>query len=314
MYIAIQKNMEVLEKVVDLSSEKVELPQNSYRMSITSACNMKCEYCHNEGNKIIQMLSKEDIELLVKNSKDFGIKEIRLTGGEPLIHPQIEEICQMLTEKYHLKVGINTNCVEFETLKRIIKNGWVHRVVVGLDYFDGPISKMSSVGKSSKEILEHILEIKKLGCNISISKVYTRDFENTLKLIDWAIKNDVRIKILEVVKDEECEATSKDFVEMRNKVIKLYNLDVKIDEFHEWNGYQGDKRVITFFHSHCRLRECDICKKIHLRVTSTGKLKQCMYHDEDDIDYRIGNVYNNIARYLTTPAKFYKSKGKTIIC
>lgn len=45
----------------------MELPQNSYRVSIISSCNMQCEYCHNEGNKVKSMLTKEDIELLVKN-------------------------------------------------------------------------------------------------------------------------------------------------------------------------------------------------------------------------------------------------------
>lgn len=77
------------------------------------------------------------------------------------------------------------------------------------------------------------------------------------------------------------------------------------DQFNEINGYIDDNRVITFFHSHCRVGECDICKKIHLRVTSTGKLKQCMYTDEDDIDFKNGNIYNNIAKYLSAPAKFY---------
>ncbi len=295
----------MLNETESRKEKELVLPRNSYRISITSACNMKCEYCHNEGNKTIQLLSKETIEELIKNSKDFGLKEVRLTGGEPLIHPQIMEICQMLTEKYHLKVGINTNCVEFETLEKIIKNGWCYRVVVGLDYFDGVISKRSPIGKSSKEILEHILKIKELGCLVSISKVFVQDVENTLALVDWAIKHEIRIKIIEVVKDEKCPETSKEFIAIRDTILDKYHLESQKDEFNEISGYLGEKKVVTFFHSHCRLRECAICKQIHLRVTSTGKLKQCMYHDEKDIDFMAGNVHDNIKRYLQEPAIIY---------
>lgn len=283
----------------------MELPQNSYRISIISACNMKCEYCHNEGNKEINVMSIDNIELLIKNSANFNIKEVRLTGGEPLIHPQIKEICKMITEKYKLKVGINTNCVEFETLKEIVKNGWCHRVVVGLDYYDSPISKKSSIGVSSKEILNNIIELKNLNCNVTISKVYDNDEENTMKIVDWALTNNIRIKIIEIVKFEKAISTSNEFIDIRNKILKKYNMEIIKDQFNEINGYINGKRVITFFHSHCRLGECDICKKIHLRVISTCKLKQCMYTDEDDIDFRVGNVSENISRYLSRPAKFY---------
>lgn len=283
----------------------MELPQNSYRISIISACNMKCEYCHNEGNKEINIISKDDIELLIKNSSKFNIKEVRLTGGEPLIHPQINEICKMLTEKYKLKVGINTNCVEFETLKDIVKSGWCYRAVVGLDYFDSPISKKSSIGVSSKQILNNIIELKNLGCNVSIPKVYDNDEENTLKLVDWGINNGVRIKIVELVNYEKFDNTSKEFIEIREKIIDKYNMISKINQFNEVSGYIDNRQVISFFHSHCRIRECDICKKIHLRVTSNCKLKQCIYNEEDDIDYRIGDVEKNIERYLISPAKFY---------
>ena len=57
----------------------LEIPRNQYRMSIISSCNMKCVYCHNEGNNEISMLKLEDIEKLIKDSKEYGLKAIRLT-------------------------------------------------------------------------------------------------------------------------------------------------------------------------------------------------------------------------------------------
>ena len=89
---------------------------------------------------------------------------MRLTGGEPLIHKEIYDICQMLAEKYHLKVGINTNIVEIDKLMYMIKKGWIYRVVVGLDYYDAPISKQSPVGISSKASFRKHFKSKRIWC------------------------------------------------------------------------------------------------------------------------------------------------------
>ena len=127
----------------------LSLPKNEFRISIISSCNMKCIYCHNEGNKHTNMLTIDEIKKIMDNSYDLGMTSVRLTGGEPLIHPQIFEICKMLSEEYKLKVGINTNCIEYEKLLYMIDNGWIDRVIVGLDYYDNKISKNSYQNKNN---------------------------------------------------------------------------------------------------------------------------------------------------------------------
>ena len=105
----------------------------------------------------------------------------------------------MISEKYNLDIGINTNCIEIEKLIYMIKHKWINRVIVGLDYFDKDISKNSPVGVSSKQILDNILKIKSFGCDVSISSVYNDDLENKIKMLEWGIEHEVRIKILEIV-------------------------------------------------------------------------------------------------------------------
>ena len=199
----------------------LQLPKNEYRISITSGCNMKCVYCHNEGNKVINQLTKDDIEALIVNSYDLGLEQVRLTGGEPLIHKEIFDICQMLAEKYHLKVGINTNIIEIDKLMYMIEKGWIYRVVVGLDYFDAPISKQSPVGISSKQALENILRVKESGVNVTISTVYNGDYDNLSKLVNWSHENGIRIKILEEVKNEIAETTDVEYLKMKEKILQI---------------------------------------------------------------------------------------------
>lgn len=59
------------------------------------------------------------------------------------------------------------------------------------------------------------------------------------------------------------------------------------------------------FHSHCRIRECDVCKQIHLRITADGKMKQCMYTSKDDIDTKKEDFKEKLKEYIVNPAKFY---------
>lgn len=211
----------------------------------------------------------------------------------------------MISEKYNLEIGINTNCIEIEKLVTLIKNNWINRVIVGLDYFDSRISKNSSVGVPSKQILENIIRVKELGCDVSISSVYNNDLENKIKMLEWGIRNNVRIKIIEIVKNEKEKDTSKEFLKMERILKEKFKLEYIKDEYNEISGFKKGKKVVTFFHSHCRIRECDICKQIHLRITANGKMKQCMYTSEDDIDTKKKDFKENLKKYIAKPAKFY---------
>lgn len=106
----------------------MELAKNELRISITAACNMKCVYCHNEGNTKMAILSKEQIRKIVEACKGMNLKKIRLTGGEPLTAPEVIDICKMLTEEYNIEVEMNTNGIEIEKLMTIINNNWIKKL------------------------------------------------------------------------------------------------------------------------------------------------------------------------------------------
>lgn len=281
------------------------LPKNEYRISITSLCNMKCSYCHNEGNHCYNFLNKEDIEKLILASYDLGLESIRLTGGEPTMNKDFLEICKMIKEKYHLKVGVNTNAILDDIILEGINNGYIDRIVVGIDFIDGNISKMSPIGKSSKEILDSVLEFKKHGCDVSISTVFAGDIYNTFSLLKWGIDNDVRVKILEIEKNEICDDISDDYKKMMSICFERFGMKKSVDKFNQIQGIIDDKVVANFYHSHCRLRECDICKNLHLRITATGKLKQCLHYDDDDIYFLDGNIRNNVINCLARDVNYH---------
>ena len=66
------------------------------RISVIDSCNLNCYYCNpcdnNEHCHALNILSVKEVLCIVRAATRLGIKHFRLTGGEPLLHPQLDEI------------------------------------------------------------------------------------------------------------------------------------------------------------------------------------------------------------------------------
>lgn len=284
------------------------LPRNELRISITSLCNMKCVYCHNEGNNNTAELSAELIEKLVLKSLKYGLKSVRLTGGEPLLHKDIERICESIKKiDPNIKIGLNTNGILIDKILNLISKNYLDRIVVGLDYFDGKISKNSPVGVSSKQILDNIIKIKNENVRVEIAKTYNNDLENTIKLTEWAIDNKIPIKIVEIVDDKVFDKSTDEYIDMQSKLVDTFKLELRKNELlNEYYGYINGEKVVSFFQSHCRLRECKYCKNLHMRVTSNQKFKPCLLNTETETLFDENNIEDRLEesfKYLGIPPR-----------
>lgn len=90
---------------------KMNLPSGTLRLVLTTECNYKCKYCFAEGEKDKEkrFLDIEDLKKILLISKEFGITNIKLTGGEPLLYPDIEELLKYIREIQIPYVDMTTN-------------------------------------------------------------------------------------------------------------------------------------------------------------------------------------------------------------
>lgn len=251
---------------------------------------MSCWYCHNEGNtKSTSMLTEDDVFHIIRQSRDIGIKELRLTGGEPLLNPYIIEICRTIKNE-GLRVSLNTNLVAYSRLKSLLCEKLIDEIVVGLDLFNGKVSKDSPIGLPSSQILQRIIDVRASLPEVSISSVYNGDTNNLEGLFSFCVKEGCRLKVLEPqYSPNSSNEYSSDFNLLIDYFTSHHYLVFKQDERDEVNGFMNDRKVISFFPSLCRLHRCDICKKTQLRINSEGYVKPCIY--DSNLDFSIYDVH-----------------------
>ena len=76
-----------------------------FLLSLLEKCNLNCKHCRSE--KKGRMLSVADIKKIIGKVK-ASHASVNLTGGEPLMHPQIEDIIRLF-KKSGIKVSLSTN-------------------------------------------------------------------------------------------------------------------------------------------------------------------------------------------------------------
>src|SRR2546426_5418132 len=70
------------------------------RISVTKRCNFGCIYCHDEGlgpvlkprTPHVDEMAVEEIERIVRVAREFGIRSVKYTGGEPLLPPHSDGV------------------------------------------------------------------------------------------------------------------------------------------------------------------------------------------------------------------------------
>ena len=108
------------------------------RLSVTELCNMRCRYCMPEDGickkQHEEMLTQEEMILAVKAAVSLGISKLRITGGEPLVKPNILSICREASAIDALReICLTTNGTLLPSLALPLKDAGVQRLNISLD-------------------------------------------------------------------------------------------------------------------------------------------------------------------------------------
>lgn len=126
-------------------------PITSLRISVTSDCNLNCFYCHREGCPAVdQQLGPAEIEKIVEVAREFGVRKVKFTGGEPLLRDDIVDIVASVAEQKLNDISLVTNGILLADVAHELAEVGLNRVNVSLDTLD-PVVFASITGENSIE-------------------------------------------------------------------------------------------------------------------------------------------------------------------
>tara|TARA_Y100000588_G_scaffold205228_1_gene219026 strand:- start:7203 stop:8210 length:1008 start_codon:yes stop_codon:yes gene_type:complete len=155
------------------------------RVSVTDRCNFRCSYCmpaeiYGDRYQFLSrkdLLSFEEITRLVRICVGLGSEKIRLTGGEPLVRSDIEELISLLSSINGVKdLAMTTNGYMLAEKADVLKAAGLDRLTISLDTLDEDVFKeMNGRNFSNKKIFAGIDAAERLGYKpIKINAVVKR--------------------------------------------------------------------------------------------------------------------------------------------
>jgi cyclic pyranopterin phosphate synthase len=108
------------------------------RISVTDRCNFRCLYCMpQEGLEWLpkaDILSYEEIFDVVRQLAPLGLRRIRITGGEPTIRPNLDELIRMLRSIPQVEdIALSTNGVQLRRMAQLYRQAGLDRVNMSAD-------------------------------------------------------------------------------------------------------------------------------------------------------------------------------------
>jgi GTP 3',8-cyclase len=157
-------------------------PLRDLRISVTDRCNFRCTYCmpkevFGHDYRFLdrkELLDFEEITRLSRAAVSLGVKKLRLTGGEPLVRRDLEQLISMLSE-LDAEVTLTTNASLLPRKAQALADAGLDRITVSLDAMDDTTFRaMNDVDFPVDRVLEGIEAARTAGLPVKVNCVVKR--------------------------------------------------------------------------------------------------------------------------------------------
>ena len=263
------------------------------RVSVTDRCNMRCVYCvPPEGIRRARhhdILRFEEIVTVVRFLRDhYGLRTVRLTGGDPLVRPHIVKLVEMLAQLGIGDLAMTTNGQRLSALARPLREAGVDRVNISLDSLDGSRFARLTRGGQLDRTLAGIEAAKAAGFQpVKINTVVLRG-ENDSEVCDlvrFAMAGGLEIRFLELMAIGIAAETHGAWYvssgevlgRLKNefRMVAVETVNREQARIHIAEDAQGRTARVGFISPESQ-PFCAACRR--LRLTSDGRLLSCLMH------------------------------------
>ncbi len=268
------------------------------RISVTDVCNIRCQYCMPaEGATFLpqqRLLSFDRIEQLVRIVAEMGINKIRITGGEPLMRPNLCDLTGRIARIEKIDdLAITTNGMLLsKQLPELVKAG-LKRVNISLDTLNSATFKRLARREGLLSVLEGIEATKAFpGLRVRLNALILREvnFDDVIPLAEFARAQHLPLRFIEFMPLDAERAWQEQRVvsgdELR-RVLSSHYGPLRPMQVHDASQPATDyefadgQGVVGFIDSVTR-PFCGNCDR--LRLTAEGRLRNCLFgHQEWDV-------------------------------
>jgi cyclic pyranopterin phosphate synthase len=235
-------------------------------------------------SKVHDLLTPDEIGMIVSNLFKLGIKEVRLTGGEPTLRAELVEIAERLSEIPLKSLGITTNGFHLKKFLPDIRKTSLKSINISLDSLREDRFTTIARFNGLKEVTEAIDTALELGFKVKINTVLMKqNFGELDHFLDFARTRNIEIRFLELMKigvaldffDEEFISAG-DAIHHMRKAYSLKQMEVPADS--TAFKYQLPDGVQVGFIASETMPFCGSCSR--LRLDSKGSLRACLMKED----------------------------------
>jgi cyclic pyranopterin phosphate synthase len=269
------------------------------RISVTDRCNFRCLYCMPaaglEWLPKSEILSYEEIAQIARELAPLGLRRLRITGGEPTLRPQLENLVTLLKSIPEIEdISLSTNGVRLPDLAGLLKKSGLDRVNMSADSLQPDRIKSISRRSTDFDPVAAAFAAESAGlAPIKINVVVMRGI-NDDELCDFArltIDHEWHVRFIELMPVGEMRDLTWDHVVPSDEVLRRLETISPLRpvtgpergngpaRYFQFHGARGTIGVITpMSHTYC-----GSCNRV--RLTADGRLRTCLFGD-DEVDLR----------------------------
>ncbi len=211
------------------------------RVSVTKRCNFGCIYCHDEGLGPVlkprmpheDEMSVEEIERLLRIAREFGIRSVKFTGGEPLVRLDMEDIIDHAVRQIP-DVSMTTNGSMLAKRAEGLRSAGLKRVNVSIDSLDPAAFREIRKGELAP-VLRGIEEALRVGLKpVKLNMVV---FKQTLPHIPAMIEH-----------ISHGDGLKLQLIQFMPELVGQQEWMVDIDSLKKWLELRADKVLVREMH------------------------------------------------------------------
>ena len=253
------------------------------RIALTPRCNLKCIYCHHEGEVNPEKeISTEMVVNVARAAADLGVRSLKLTGGEPLLRRDLADLIMQMPRD--LNISLTTNGIFLAEQAKSLAEAGLDRVNVSLDSLNSETYQAITGGRESdlEKVLAGIDAAKEAGLEpIKLNMVVLKKNEAEIQdMIESSRQKGLILQLIELM-DMRGQGISGD-IESIEQSLQAKADSIQTREMHRRKKYFLDGAEVEVVRPMDNTEFCGNCTR--LRVTSDGKIKPCLLRNDNLIE------------------------------